>query len=118
VTAPGSVRTTTPSRPSWRPVALLPVLLPVLAVVLAACAAGPNASVGAGPDPAGFWLELWHGLIAPVAFVVSLFTDDVNVYEVRNVGNWYDLGLVLGLSVSFSGAGSSGAVASRRRRRR
>jgi hypothetical protein len=40
---------------------------------------------------AGFWLESWHGLIAPVAFAISLFRDSVGVYEVHNSGAWYDL---------------------------
>jgi hypothetical protein len=53
-------------------------------------------------------LGLWHGIIVPVTFVISLFTDDVNIYEVDNNGNWYDFGFVLGLLMSFGGpAGGS-----------
>ena len=85
----------------------------VALLVLAACAAGPNAALDAGPDPAGFWLGLWHGFIVPVTFAVSLFTDDVSVYEVRNSGNWYDLGFVIGVSSVFGGGGG-GARARRR----
>jgi hypothetical protein len=86
-----------------------------LVLVLGACAAGPNPAVDAGPDPAGFWLGLWQGLIAPITFVISLFTDDVSIYEVNNNGNWYDTGFVLGIACAFSGAGGGGAAASRRR---
>ena len=47
----------------------------VLALLtLSACAAGPNAMVDTGPDPAGFWLGLWQGLISPITFLISLFT--------------------------------------------
>ena len=67
-------------------------------------------------DPAGFWLGLWQGMISPFTFVISLFTDDVNIYEVRNNGNWYDFGFILGVSVAFSGAGAGGGSASRARR--
>jgi hypothetical protein len=81
-------------------------------LLLSSCAAGPNPAVDAGPDPAGFWLGLWHGFITPVTFVISLFTDEVSIYEVRNNGNWYDLGFVIGLSAIFSGGG--GAAGSRR----
>jgi hypothetical protein len=88
------------------------LLLAGALVVLAACAAGPNDSVGTGED-AGFWLGLWQGFIAPVTFVISLFTDDVNIYEVQNNGNWYDFGFVLGISMAFGGAAGSG---SRRKR--
>ncbi len=88
----------------------------VLVVLLAAgCAAGPNvAATGAAPD-AGFWFGLWHGVITPVTFVISLFTDTVTVYEVSNNGNWYDFGYVLGLSVSFGGSAGSRRAARRPR---
>lgn len=83
-------------------------------LVLAGCAAGPNPAVDTWPEPAGFWLGLWQGFITPVTFVVSLFTDDVTIYEVRNNGGWYDFGYVIGLSAIFSG-GAGGAAGSRRR---
>lgn len=80
-----------------------------LALLLAACAPGVNPEIGTAPDGgnvAGFWLGLWHGLIAPVTFVISLFTDSVNLYEVHNSGNWYDFGFVLGAGVLFGGGGA------------
>lgn len=55
---------------------------------------------------AGFWLGLWHGIIAPVTFLISLFTDNVNIYEVHNNGNWYDFGFVLGAGILFGGGGA------------
>jgi hypothetical protein len=56
---------------------------------------------------AGFWLGLWHGLIAPVTFVISLFKNSVNVYEVHNNGGWYNFGFVLGLCITFGGSGNA-----------
>jgi len=85
---------------------LIPLAL-LLLFVLSACAAGENPNIGvpaANGDVAGFWLGLWHGLIAPITFVISLFTDTVNVYEVHNNGNWYDFGFVLGASMAFGGS--------------
>jgi hypothetical protein len=87
-----------------------------LILVLAACAAGVNPEVGTpAPDTdsvAGFWLGLWHGIISPITFLISLFTDDVSIYEVYNNGNWYDFGFVLGAGILFGG-GFLGAARSR-----
>jgi predicted small secreted protein len=93
-------------------VAILAVLV---ALLLSSCAAGPNPAAGTGEDPAGFWWGLWHGVIFPVTFVISLFTDNVGVYEVANNGNWYDFGFLFGLTISLGGAG--GGAGSRTRRR-
>ena len=46
-------------------------------------------------------LGLWHGIITPVTFVISLFNENVNIYEVHNNGNWYNFGFVFGLSIVF-----------------
>jgi hypothetical protein len=83
----------------------LPAGLGIL-LLLSSCAAGPNTAVGSGQDPAGFWLGLWHGIILPVTFVISLFTDNVSVYEVVNDGNWYDFGFFLGVLIALGGGGS------------
>jgi len=86
------------------------VVLAAVALLLAACAAGPNPQVDVAADGgsvAGFWFGLWHGIIAPVTFVISLFSDNVGIYEVHNSGGWYDFGFVLGLG--FLVGGSSGA---------
>jgi hypothetical protein len=83
----------------------------VLIIVLSACAAGVNPEVGTAAGDgvlAGFWRGLWHGIIAPITFIISLFTDNVNVYEVHNSGNWYDFGFVLGAGILFGGGGIGG----------
>ena len=95
----------------------LPLVVALGATVLAvaACAAGPNEAAG-GPDAAGFWLGLWQGLISPITFLISLFNNDVNIYEVNNNGNWYNFGFMLGVSIIFSGSAGSSAARPRRRR--
>ena len=90
---------------------LLPVVV-VLVVAAAGCAAGPNVEQGsadAAGQIAGFWLGLWHGIISPVTFVVSLFTETVNIYEVHNNGNWYNFGFVLGAVFLIGGGGTAGS---------
>ena len=72
-----------------------------LLLILTSCAAGPNDLAG-GPGAAGFWLGLWQGLISPITFIVSLFNDKVNIYEVNNNGNWYNFGFMLGVARFFS----------------
>ena len=87
-----------------------------LLLVLSACAAGPNSAVdvvSAEGEVAGFWLGLWQGIIVPITWIISLFSDTVNIYEVHNNGGWYDTGFLLGAGV-FLGGGGAGA--SRRRR--
>ena len=90
----------------------------VLVILLSACAPGPNPMRGADApeieEPAGFWRGLWHGIIVPVTFVVSLFNDGVNIYEVANNGGWYNLGFILGVSAVFGGSGGSAGRARRR----
>jgi len=73
------------------------VLLSVLVVALTGCA-GTNSLVGTAgrSGVAGFWSGLWHGMICPVAFVISLFDRAVSIYEVHNRGHWYDFGFILG----------------------
>ena len=52
---------------------------------------------------AGFWLGLWHGFVAPFAFFISLFKDDIGIYEAHNNGRWYNFGFILGLMIVFGG---------------
>ncbi len=74
---------------------LLLVLL--LGVFLTGCAEAP------ANDPAGFFMGLWHGIIAPISFIISLFNDNVIVYACNNVGGWYDFGFLLGIGAFASG---------------
>ncbi len=63
---------------------------------------------------AGFWLGLWHGIISPVTFIISLFNRAVQLYDGHNNGGWYNFGFILGVSIVFGG-GTGGASRSRRR---
>jgi len=107
--------TQTPSRSGARRRALTGFAFVIGVLALSACAAGPNPALDTGPDPAGFWMGLWHGFISPISLIVSLFTDDVSIYETQNSGNWYDVGFMIGVSAVFGGGGGGGAAASRRR---
>ncbi len=58
-------------------------------------------------EPYGFWSGLWHGIIAPFAFIGSLFSDSIALYAVNNTGGWYDFGFVLGAGILFRGSSSA-----------
>ena len=90
-------------------------------VLLAGCAPGVNQHVHtASPDGtiAGFWRGLWHGIILPITFVISLFSDKVGMYEVHNSGGWYNFGFLLGACWFHGGTAANGAARRRRHRRR
>jgi hypothetical protein len=81
-------------------------LLLILLMLSSACAPGPNDVEKIPNDEgkiAGFWLGLWHGLIAPITFIISIFTKSVRFYEVHNSGFWYNFGFVLGAGLFLSG---------------
>ena len=73
------------------------LVVAALALALAGCA-GPNplmSHVG-GHGVAGFWVGIWHGLICPIAYVISFFNKQVSIYEVHNSGALYNGGFILG----------------------
>lgn len=73
------------------------VLILTLVLILTGCADVTPVDQCVTAEPYGFWSGLWHGWIAPFAFIGSLFSDDIAVYAVNNTGGWYDFGFVLGI---------------------
>lgn len=70
--------------------------------------AGPNSKYRqSGASPAGFLAGLWHGVIFPITFFVSLFNMNVRIYETNNSGRWYDFGFLIGASSSLGSSGSA-----------
>jgi len=70
------------------------------------CADSVNHTVAATIEPVGFWHGLWHGMILPFAWLVSLFDSDVAIYATYNNGGWYDFGFILGVC-TLGGSSSS-----------
>ena len=96
-------------------VLVLAATFAVVLVILTGCVAGPNELTNIPRierGASGFWMGLWHGIIVPVTFVISLFSDNIHMYEIHNNGNWYNFGFVLGIALTWGG---SGGAASRRR---
>jgi len=78
----------------------------LLMIFSGSCVPGPN---GAEKTPdqegkvAGFWKGIWHGLISPITFIVSIFSKNIRFYEVHNNGGWYNFGFVLGAGLFLGG---------------
>lgn len=89
--------------PSSRSSARLAAFAPF--ALLAACAQQAGAGVESGAP--GFLLGVWHGFIFPVAWVLSLFMEDIAIYAVPNNGGWYDFGYFVGIVFLGVGARSS-----------
>ena len=81
-------------------------LIIILFIISLSCLPGPNDLEKTPNDEgkiAGFWKGIWQGLIAPITFIISIFTKNVRFYEVHNNGFWYNFGFVLGAGLFFSG---------------
>ena len=84
-----------------------PLLFLTVCLIITAhgCAAGPE-----GPytleNPAGFLAGLWHGFIAWITFILSLFSE-VRMYSIHNTGATYNLGFLLGMACWLGGWGGS-----------
>ena len=63
-----------------------------------------------GARPAGFLGGLWHGMISPITFIISLFTQDVRIYEATNNGRWYDFGFCIGAGIIFGNGAHQGFI--------
>jgi len=111
------------------------VLFGVLLIALAACAPGSKAELSKpnteiqfdppGPNPeldtpaenehvAGLGTGLWHGLISPGTLIISFFKPEIQMYEVHNTGQLYNLGFLLGVALVFLVLGFSGGRGRRR----
>ncbi|HQB98911.1 MAG TPA: hypothetical protein PKZ46_08225 [Candidatus Cloacimonadota bacterium] len=76
-------------------------LLLVVILVLSACAGsdqfkeeGKRANIAHG---------IWHGWIAPLSLVFSIFSDEIRMYEPNNTGWSYDLGFYMAVIGGFGG---------------
>jgi len=78
----------------------------VLMFIMTSCAPGPNDAEKTADKEgkiAGFWKGLWHGLISPITFIISVFAKNIRFYEIHNNGSWYNFGFVLGAGLFLSG---------------
>lgn len=73
----------------------------ILAALVVGCATNAPLAAPIVVDPYGFWGGLWHGFIAPLSFIHSLFDPTVAIYSINNNGAFYNLGFTLGGMMGF-----------------
>ena len=88
------------------------VLVLLTIILFSSCADVQNIEACRQGHTYGFFGGLWHGMIALVSFVGSLFNDDIAVWAVNNNGGWYELGFLIGVG----GQGIFGAKEFRRKK--
>jgi len=76
-------------------------LLAGMVILLTSCVPGGGAYTP--ESPAGFFWGLWHGFIALITLIGSLFSDYVNIYEVHNTGLGYNIGFLIGVNSLLGG---------------
>lgn len=84
-----------------RKVIVFALMLAVLLALLTSCAPGDGTNTP--NNVAGFFSGIWHGWIAPITLIISIFDKNISIYEVNNVGFWYDLGFYMAVISGFGG---------------
>ena len=82
------------------------LLVIVLLLVASGCADQVTFEQAMNLEKVGFWYGLWHGIILPISWFISLFSDSATIYAIYNNGGWYNFGFILGVGA----LGSSSSV--------
>jgi len=81
---------------------ILFVLMSLLVLLtLSGCIPGDGTS--SVSNSAGFLWGIWHGWLAPLSLIISIFDKNIHMYEVFNSGFWYDLGYYMAIISGFGG---------------
>lgn len=99
------------NKKNWK---LLPIIL--MAVLFCALLSGcvPGDGSYAQDHRAGFFMGIWHGWIAPISLIISIFRHSIHIYEPYNTGFWYDFGFYMAVISGFGGLALSRRNARRR----
>ena len=80
---------------------ILLLMMTTMLFVVSACVPGDGSSTLA--NPAGLFLGIWHGWIAPFSLILSLFNKSTSIYESFNTGFSYDFGFYAAIISGFGG---------------
>ena len=82
------------------------ILVIIIAVsLLSGCIPGDGKNTS--DNKAGFFWGIWHGWLAPISLIISIFKDNISIYEVSNVGWLYDFGYYIAVISGFGGVALS-----------
>jgi hypothetical protein len=90
-------------------------LLLTLILLLSSCL--PGTLIATEDNPAGFFMGIWHGWIAPISLVVGIFDPQVRIYEQDNTGWLYDFGFYIAIISGFGGLSLARRKSGRNNRR-
>lgn len=86
-----------------RKTVLMIIAIILLAGLVTSCIPGDGKNTP--EEPAGFFWGIWHGWVAPISLIVSIFKPGISIYEANNSGFWYDLGFYMAIISGFGGLG-------------
>jgi hypothetical protein len=75
----------------------------LILVLLFVTSCMPGGDSSSEENPAGFFMGVWHGWIAPISVIVGFFNDTIRIYEINNTGWWYDFGFYMAIIGGFGG---------------
>ena len=82
-------------------VIIILLLSALLIMMLSGCVPGDGKATV--EKPANFLWGVWHGWLAPISLIISLFNKGIRVYESINTGWWYDFGFYIAVISGFGG---------------
>lgn len=80
---------------------VLIIMIVLVTVVVSGCIPGDGKA--SADNTAGFFWGVWHGWLAPLSLIISIFNRDIRIYEVYNSGWWYDFGYYMAIISGFGG---------------
>ena len=75
----------------------------LMLVVLLVSGCVPGDGKADAENTAGFFWGIWHGWVAPISLIISLFNRNIRIYEIYNSGWWYDFGYYMAVISGFGG---------------
>lgn len=77
------------------------LIIVVILIALTGCIPGDGSA--SSSNTAGFFWGIWHGWLAPLSLIISIFDRNIRIYEVMNSGFWYDFGYYMAIISGFGG---------------